>query len=126
MDVNRIFSLKKPCADCPFRKDGTMLPSLHPNRMQDIVHSLHEDRPFHCHKTIDYNKTDKVDQVDDATYCAGSLLYLTKLGEFNLPMRMGIALKLFNPELLSGHDEIIDPKDYDNKRRVSKRNDLSE
>lgn len=122
MDVNRIFSIKKPCSDCPFRKNGSMLPSLRPNRMQDIIHSLHEDRPFHCHKTIDYSKTEKVDQVDNAYYCAGSLLYLLKLGEYNLPMRMGIAFKLFNPKLLSGHDEIIDPNDYDNERRAPLRN----
>lgn len=126
MDVNKLFNLKKPCENCPFLKDGRMLESLHPERMQDIIYTLHEDRPFHCHKTIDYGKEDKMGQVDDALYCAGSLVYLSKFGRYNLPMRMGIALQLFKPELLTGHEQVIDPKDYRNTRRPSMDEEISE
>lgn len=111
MRLDKLFSLKEPCKDCPFLKDGDMHASLHPARWESIIQSLHNDRPFHCHKTIDYNKETHVEQVDDAVYCAGSLLYMQKAGINNLPMRLGIAHGLLDPTALRGHEKIIDVKE---------------
>lgn len=79
---NELFSLKRPCKDCPFRKGEKMNESLGKERMEEIVNSLHEDKIFSCHKTIDYSKYDD-DQKEyklqsENKFCAGAMLYLLK------------------------------------------------
>lgn len=45
------FSFKKPCGNCPFRKEGAI--HLEPGRLQGIAQSLVADdhSTFPCHKT---------------------------------------------------------------------------
>jgi hypothetical protein len=122
-----MFDLKRPCKDCPFLKDGTMLHTLDPGRIEGIVESLHEDFPFRCHKTIDYQKEDDEGSIpfeEGNNLCAGSLIYLQKCGKTNTPMQLGERLGWFDPTKLEGHELVIDPlplsdfKDY--FRRESK------
>lgn len=47
-----MFDLKRPCANCPFRKGQGSLFSLNPERLAGVL-----DGPaFQCHKTVDYLK----------------------------------------------------------------------
>jgi hypothetical protein len=109
MDVNKLFALKQPCDQCPFRKEGGVFVAK--DRMDEIIDSIKNDAPFHCHKTIDYDEPEKVNQVDEALYCAGALIYMQKIDYNNLPMRLGMAYGLFDPAALRGHEEVIDPEE---------------
>ncbi|HGW3237511.1 TPA: hypothetical protein ACNKCC_005820, partial [Klebsiella pneumoniae] len=44
--------LKKPCANCPFRKEGAI--ELAPGRLEGIINDIVENdmTTFHCHKTV--------------------------------------------------------------------------
>lgn len=44
--------LKKPCANCPFRKEGAI--ELVPGRLEGIINDIVENdmTTFHCHKTV--------------------------------------------------------------------------
>lgn len=108
MDLNKLFSLKKPCKDCPFLKDGSMNRSLYPGRMDEIIEGLKNDQPFFCHKTIDYSKKSNEEKVEEAVYCAGSLVYMEKKKDNNVPMRLGRMFNLYDPSKLQGHHEVID------------------
>jgi hypothetical protein len=113
------FNLKKPCKNCPFRKEGAI--SLAPGRVEGIVQGLLEnDREwFMCHKTVHHqNGGDWVEDEDgqsdyipsgNESQCAGSMAYLHKIQMPSVSMRMGVALGMLDPkDLESLREEIID------------------
>lgn len=56
-----MFDLKRPCDNCPFRKEGGI--RLHPGRAREIARGQ-IDNPgmtFPCHKTVDYEAEDAND-----------------------------------------------------------------
>lgn len=86
---------------------------LAPGRLDGIIRSLHDNAAFHCHKTIDYRKRTKSKQLAEAKYCAGSMLYLEKAGNTNVPMRLGMLYGLYDPDKLNGHEQVIEPLGLD-------------
>jgi hypothetical protein len=110
-DVQKLFSVTKPCKDCPFRKENDGM--LQPGRLEGTIRALHDNKPFHCHKTIDYSKSRKMKQVEHARYCGGSMIYLEKARNTNLPMRMGLLWGYYDPDKLSGHEDVIEPLGLD-------------
>ncbi|MGV2887552.1 hypothetical protein [Paenibacillus taichungensis] len=111
MDAKSLFTLRKPCPDCPFLKENRDM--LRPGRLEDIIINLHANTPFHCHKTINYKKRSKVQQIAEAKYCAGSMIYLEKADNTNVPMRLGLMFGIYDPSKLSGHDQVIEPLGLD-------------
>ncbi|MGC6586631.1 hypothetical protein ACPV3A_16890 [Paenibacillus sp. Dod16] len=112
-----MFSLKKPCADCPFRKDGAMLKSLAEGRMNEIVnHVVREDGFFPCHKTIDYNEhyEDQPFLQEQNKFCAGALIAIDKAdsNDRNRNTRLALSWSLYRVEDLKDRDAVIDPADY--------------
>jgi hypothetical protein len=100
-DIDTAFKVKKPCADCPFRKVGAI--DLRPGRLEGIIKFLLEDdhHLFPCHKTVERTSDDiEVDGVcetnGEASACAGALSYLVKLGRIPVPMRVMHSLQLIN------------------------------
>ena len=87
-------SLKKPCADCPFRKDRTGIKGLAEGRRTGIIDELVSGQAgtFHCHKTIDYD--DENESVMERKHCAGAVATAIKAGgapkAVLLAMRMGL------------------------------------
>jgi len=71
--VQAQFSLKKPCAECPFAKDEAI--QLRSGRRESIMQDLASQRAgtFHCHKTLDADKQDR-------KHCAGAMSLSMKLG----------------------------------------------
>lgn len=115
------FDIKKPCRDCPFRKDGVMLESLREGRIEEILTNvLEEDGFFPCHKTVDYNDENSQGLQDGNQFCAGALIALEKADKTlaNRNTRIGRIFNMYDPADLSGHDEVIEPKDY--LKRVEK------
>lgn len=117
-----MFKAKKPCKDCPFRKDS-LGGWLGRSRAKDIIETLKNDGHFLCHKHVDYSdesfseenedmkKTYKVKATDQ--FCAGALLLMQKeeLLSANVLTRMGM-MGIFGddklyPEKLTGGDLIF-------------------
>jgi hypothetical protein len=99
-----LLRLKKPCANCPFRKEGAI--ELRPGRLTGIIESMLEnDRStFQCHKTV-YSKRGGTSD-DEGTYtpsgheamCAGAAAYLLKKHRPTVTMRAAFAFGIAQPE----------------------------
>jgi hypothetical protein len=119
------YSLKKPCANCPFLKDKSKAIDLHPERVPGIVKDLltGEATSFSCHKTVHNRKTggtwtededgnEVYEQSGNEKQCAGSLIMMQKLGVENQLMQVMRRMHVYNPEDFKPfHDLIIEPED---------------
>lgn len=109
------FDMKKPCANCPFKKNGAI--ELRPGRLEGIVQSLKRDTNFfQCHKTV---HSKRGGEWDEDTYipsgqesvCAGSLIYALK-ANMGLPVAARVAVMFGQLDLAALEaqaDTIIDP-----------------
>ena len=120
--IERTFALKAPCENCPFRKVGAI--QLQPGRLEGIVETLTADdmSTFHCHKTVHSQLGGEwVDDEDGGTryvasnkeaMCAGAIIYLEKIRQPTVGMRLGRALGVYDPATLRpSYDDILDPID---------------
>ena len=109
------FDLKKPCTNCPFRKDSRKR-WLSKARAQDLVSTvILGDDSFTCHKTVNYEAWNKQD--DDTEYqpngeeqfCAGALHLEHKCNTGgNLTIRIARMMKLFEYENLKAGELVFD------------------
>jgi hypothetical protein len=108
--------MKRPCGNCPFRREGAI--ELAPGRLASIIEEIVGDdyATFVCHKTVDYGDERHCGEagghpIDEASeQCAGATLYLMKAQRWNVRMRLGQHLGVFDPERLAPYlDEVIDP-----------------
>jgi hypothetical protein len=109
-----MFDIKKPCVDCPFRKDGHMLRSLGKGRMEEIVTNVvKEDGFFSCHKTVDYSD-DTPTLKEQNRFCAGALIAVEKADATyrNRNTRIANMMGIYDPKNLRDKESVIDPKDY--------------
>lgn len=89
------YTLKSPCADCPFRSD--IRPYLSPARAQEIADDSCEDSNFYCHKTVDYSSEDGQGRVaNKSRVCAGFLVTMEKEGRANQPTRIAERLGIYD------------------------------
>jgi len=74
---------KRPCANCPFRCDGSGI-ELNPGRLENIVSDLlgDDNQTFVCHKTLGKERMT----------CAGAVGLMSKLGRLPLIARLGLAV----------------------------------
>ena len=98
------FKLRKPCSNCPFRKEGAI--ELRPGRLEGILDDLlaNDRKTFPCHKTLQNDDHLDLDEdVEDGTdserqrpylqgekMCAGAATYLMKLQRPSVGMRYAI------------------------------------
>lgn len=77
------FKMKKPCENCPFRKEGSI--DLMPGRLPGIIETLEDDHNFfQCHKTT-YGAA-PVESI-----CMGSVAWLLKnRGRTGIYTRLGL------------------------------------
>lgn len=88
-----MFDLKKPCDNCPFRKEGGI--RLEPRRAREIAQGQ-IDNPgftFPCHKTVNYDDRDEDDDTHyvwqkQNQYCAGALNFALNVGRSNQMIRI--------------------------------------
>lgn len=97
------FRMRKPCANCPFRKVGAI--HLMPGRLDGIIEDLlaNDKATFTCHKTLAPSDDDEeIDEdgnlplrslrVDDGEkMCAGAATYLMKERRPSVGMRIAFA-----------------------------------
>lgn len=95
MNKPKPYTLKSPCANCPFRSDIKF--PLEYERVQDIKDSSYEDANFHCHKTVVYDDLDGQGSVGSKTrVCAGFLITMEKEGRANQPTRIAERIGLYD------------------------------
>lgn len=74
---------KKPCNDCPFRRNA--LPGwLGAATPQSFIIEISMERPLPCHQTIDYEKRDWLQKWAAqriGNICAGSLIMSANMGK---------------------------------------------
>lgn len=112
------YALNKPCANCPFLKEGAI--ELAPGRVEGILQELitGESSGFTCHKTV-YAKTGGhwEDTDDGERYvrsgreceCVGALVALEKAGYQTQLMQVMQRLGWYEPEKYRDcHDQVID------------------
>lgn len=107
--------LKKPCANCPFLKEGGV--ELVPGRLEGIVDDLIKDdrSTFHCHKLV-YSKAGGHHDGDGhyvpsghEAMCAGAAAVLMKRGRPTITMRYAFVTGQADPkDWDSTFDEVID------------------
>lgn len=98
--MDKQFSLRKPCSDCPFRCDAQAI-ELQPGRREEIIESLlsGETQTFPCHKTV--YRSDGRNHDDEGKYtpvdichCPGAVAVARKFGRdtvmMQLATRMGV------------------------------------
>lgn len=101
------FGLKKPCADCPFRKDS-LKGWLGEERAQDIADAVTEnDQTFACHKTVHHHDEEvEEEEVDEAEWneeqanrqhCAGAIAMVEAEGKPNAMLQIAERLGLRDP-----------------------------
>jgi hypothetical protein len=91
------FEMKKPCSDCPFRKDVT--PYLEYKRVIEIVNALTiENKTFACHKTVNQDKREQINEQ----HCAGALIIMekNKIAYNNNMIRIAERLRIYNYKIL--------------------------
>lgn len=114
------FSLKKPCGNCPFKREGAI--ELRPGRVEGIKeHLLSKDTNFfQCHKTVHSEKTggEWIEGEDgelayapsgEEQLCMGALIWQYKKGRLPIVARLAIAFGQLDLDTLrAGESAVID------------------
>lgn len=108
------FTLKRPCNDCPFRREGGV--RLYRARIREIVAGVtgNPGSSFPCHKTVQYDveEDDEQGELDaatrDASHCAGALIFAHKQEAYPQLIRIMGRLGMYDPERLEEQDTIFD------------------
>lgn len=101
------FTLRRPCADCPFRTDCR--PKwLGRKRANEIATSITaHQKTFSCHKTNDF-ESGEVQETEASQHCAGALIMLEKLNQPNQMMRIAERLRLYDRHKLDMAAPVFD------------------
>jgi hypothetical protein len=91
------YTLKRPCAECPFRKAGGV--KVTRGRAVEIANSL-DRAEFPCHKTVDHSVNTEGDVGPDSEHCAGALLMLEAEGAPSQMMRICERLGIYDRNAL--------------------------
>ena len=98
------FDIKKPCKDCPFRKD------VHPflRRAPEIAKSLSDDHNwFPCHETTGAATGRRV-KPKDQSHCIGAAIVLWRSNKVNVATRLALACELLDQEILDQPANVFD------------------
>lgn len=92
------FLIKKPCAECPFRRD--VKPYLRHARAEDLARQMSDDNFwFACHQTTGVKNGRRI-KKEDQSHCAGLMGVLWNEGRINIAMRIAIIVKQLTIEEL--------------------------
>ena len=111
--ITQHFRLKKPCANCPFLKEGAI--SLSPGRLEGIASSLVKDdhSTFPCHKAVhskrggDWDEEGNYSPSGHESMCAGAAAYLMKKGRPTVGMRFAFATGDASPSYWDSVIELV-------------------
>jgi len=112
---DRYFALKKPCANCPFLKEGGI--ELNEGRLNDIKSTLLNNSfaSFECHKTT-YATGGEMSECGEhyhasgkESHCAGATAFLIANGTSNVYMRLAFSGGQIKPSDFDEAITLIDP-----------------
>ncbi|SDM67157.1 hypothetical protein SAMN05421823_11916 [Catalinimonas alkaloidigena] len=106
-----IFSLKRPCADCPFRSDVAFY--LHAKRRAEIARQLRAGEKFACHKTVTYTASGNAVAGPTSKMCAGAMIALERTTGPNLFMLYGQMLGFYDSSRLDWNAPVIKLEDFE-------------
>lgn len=113
MNIKKLFSVKKPCANCPFRKTGGI--PLTEGRLDDIKRTLlsSDQEVFFCHKTTYRGGAEDTEEghyqsSGSESYCMGAMAWLYANGRLNLSTRLGIIYQAVSEDELEKAQNQID------------------
>lgn len=118
MKDRKLFKLKKPCANCPFRDDDQAI-ELAPGRLEDIATEITrgDGNLFFCHKTLSGDRDEEDENEgytpgDNDSVCAGALIFQLKHGRVPIPARFAFMTGEINHEDFQAQfDKVIEPED---------------
>jgi hypothetical protein len=96
-----MFRLKRPCANCPFRKGQGAYFALNRQRLEEI----RKAPAFQCHKTVDYSDDEGPAPGDKPQQCAGLLAVLRNSKRLNAIGQIADRLGYLNLEELDPQNE---------------------
>jgi len=113
------FNLKRPCKNCPYRKDcppGWLGATRATELAKDVILG---DKPFPCHKTVNYEAWQDAEEEagepleysydGKEQFCAGALIMEKKYNQGgNLSIRIARMFGRFKYENLKGEDLVFD------------------
>jgi hypothetical protein len=116
--MDKQFSLRKPCPNCPFRNDDDAI-YLEPGRREEIIERLlaGEDGSFPCHKTVyrkDGRNHDEEGQYKpvDICQCPGAAALSRKFGRDTVIVQIATRLGFIGPGHYDEANKLtIDPSD---------------
>jgi hypothetical protein len=88
--------LNRPCADCPFLKEGAI--HLEKGRVEGIIGNLMDDHnTFHCHKTVhsrlggEWDEAGHYQSSGNESPCMGAIAYMWRAhGQVSILTRLGM------------------------------------
>lgn len=108
-DLARRYSLRTPCAKCPFRTDVD--PYLRAGRAEEIARSLHEGAEFPCHETTVTVETEDGDTArvegPRSRFCAGAMATMEREGNPNQMLRIAERLGLYDQEKAAAARKLV-------------------
>lgn len=124
-------NLKKPCNDCPFRRESQpgwlgnanpewFVSSALADEMTD--ESNRDVYAAPCHKTIDYSDVDWTNGLSDAEVCVGSFVFYRNVDQFKLPRQperseLVVLVKPDHDDVFSTVEEFINHHEGDRSMR---------
>lgn len=105
-----MFDLKRPCAECPFRRSRAAAYGLRPQRLEDIRTAP----AFQCHKTLgSIQMSEDAGSVqrhsgDRPQQCAGLMAVLHASGQPNQIMQVAQRMGVFDAAVIDPTDTFDD------------------
>jgi len=94
------FTLREPCAGCPFRKDIPI--EFWNGRIAEMVEAvLEKEVTFVCHKTNAFDGQGELADSNKTQLCAGAMIILEKLGRRTREMQEALDRGEYDPARLN-------------------------
>lgn len=106
------FTMKRPCVDCPFLREGGI--RLSQKRVREIAGAMLavQGATFQCHATVDYDDTEDGAPVQRRTprdqHCAGALIFAERQGRGNQMMRIAERLGMYDAAALMSDHAVVE------------------
>jgi hypothetical protein len=101
------YDVTKPCANCPFRRDGFI--PLHAERVEEIAEGMlsTQGASFACHKTLKDDEDGDTVITSDSAHCAGALIFAEKNDNATQMMRICERLGVYDARKLEPHHDLV-------------------
>lgn len=90
------FTLRNPCAHCPFLKEGGV--RLHPEHVREIAHAVTDNTGsvFPCHETVEYDDDGEYVPQPFEQHCYGALVFAERSGSVSQLVRIAERLHAYD------------------------------